>query len=133
MSWTLFNSDRLQDILANKQKDYTNKLGPEGFWSLANALRIPAERIGQRDVLQPTGAMAALAGVVPLPGAAYARVNVGTPNLVGNPFQVPNAARTGLDIGASQALGRGLDLGGSAMQGAQGMAQNLFTMPIQSR
>jgi len=127
-----FNSDVLEGVMADKQKELTNKLGEPGFWSLAKALRISPERIGQQDVMNPTGLMSQAAGVLPLPGAAYLRVHVGSPQLVGNPFALGNAGRTAIDVGASQMLGRGLDFSPSAGQVA-GAAQNLFTMPIQQQ
>ncbi len=111
-----FNTDALQKPLAKNRKDWANTLGEEGYWEFAKALRITPETIGRKDVMSPTGAMATLAGVMPLPGAAYARFQVGSPGFVGNPLALGQGPRMGLDLAASQGLGRGLDLAGPLAQ-----------------
>jgi hypothetical protein len=107
-----FNSDALQKSLANSRKEGVNKLGEEGFWRLGEAVRVTPETIGRADVYQPSGAAAALAGVVPLPGAAYARVHVGRPSLVSpqgvNPLAMMPGSRTGISLGTEQLVGPGL-------------------------
>ena len=115
-----FNTERLQDILGDRQKLLTNKLGIQGFNDLATALRLEG-RMGQKDVLNPTGMAANLAGVMPLVGGAYLRAHAGSPNLLGQPFNLPQLTRTGIDIGTSQALGRGLDIAPSPQQMLQGI------------
>ena len=105
-----FNTDALHKPIAKNRKDWMNKLGEEGYWELAKALRLTPETMGRKDVMSPTGAMATMAGVLPLPGAAYARFQVGSPGFVGDPLSLGGGARMGLDLAASQGIGRGLDL-----------------------
>ena len=115
-----FNTERLHDILGDREKMLTNKLGVQGFNDLATALRLEG-RMGQKDVLSPTGMAANLAGVMPLVGGTYLRGHAGSPNLLGQPFNLPQLTRTGIDIGTSQALGRGLDIAPSPQQILQGI------------
>ena len=108
---TAFNADVLQGALARNRKDWVNRLGEEGYWSLAKALRLDPATIGRKDVMSPTGKAAALAGVLPLPGAAYARFQLGSPGFVGpSPLAISPGQQAGLNFGASQGIGAGLDL-----------------------
>jgi len=113
---TAFNQDALQGALAKNRKDWVNRMGEEGYWSLAKALRLSPETMGRKDVMSPTGKAAALAGVLPLPGAAYARFQLGSPGFVGNPLAISPGQQTGLNFGASQGIGAGLDLVGPMAQ-----------------
>ncbi len=102
------------------------KLGSDGFNTIAPAVRLTPDRMGMADVYQPTGAAAALAGVVPLPGAAYARIHVGRPNLVApggvNPLNMSDAARTGVSLGANQMLAPVAQYLGEQIQGIPGLS-----------
>jgi hypothetical protein len=107
-----FNSDVVQNKLTDGRVKAMQKLGVDGFNTVAPAVRMTPDTIGQADVYQPTGAAAALAGVVPLPGAAYARVHVGRPSLVApggiNPLNMQPNMRTGISLGTEQLVGPGL-------------------------
>ncbi len=99
-----FNSNVVQSKLADSRVKAAQKLGIEGFEAIAPAVRLTPERMGQADVYQPTGLASQIAGVAPLPGAAYARVHVGKPQLVGNPLNLADASRTGISLGTNQML-----------------------------
>ena len=101
----MFNTDRVQNFLDAKRKSQTegmNRLGPEGFQELAGAVRLDPSRIGQVDVYSPHGALSQIAGVAPLPGAAYARFHIGAPKLVGDPLAMIPQSRTGMNLATSQ-------------------------------
>lgn len=95
------NSDKAHDLLANNQKQLTNKLGVEGFNGLADAFRVEG-KLGLRDVASPTGMMSQMAGVVPGAAGAYMRFHVGAPQLVGNPLSLSRAATQGVNLTGTQ-------------------------------
>ena len=98
-----FNSEVFQSKLADNRVTAAKKLGIDGFETIAQALG-PRFQPGMADVYQPTGIMSQIAGVAPLPGAAYARIHVGKPQLVGNPLGLADASRTGISLGTNQML-----------------------------
>ena len=120
-----FNSEVVQGKLADGRVKAMQKLGSDGFATVAPAVRLTPQTMGQADVYQPTGAAAALAGVVPLPGAAYARVHVGRPALVSpggvNPLAMSPGSRQGIAMGVDQLVGPGIQALGNSMQGIPGL------------
>ena len=121
-----FNSEVVQGKLADGRVKAMQKLGSDGFNTVAPAVRLTPQTMGQADVYQPTGAAAALAGVVPLPGAAYARVHVGRPALVSpggvNPLAMSSASRQGISMGVNQLVGPGASALGNSLQGIPGLS-----------
>ena len=97
-----FNSDILQKIFSKRELAATKALGSEGYDALAGAI-FRGQGPGLRDVFTPTGALAKISEMIPLPGPAYARMRIGTPELVGNPLSLSPMARTGLDLGVQGA------------------------------
>ena len=105
----MVNTDALMGALNKNRSDWVNRLGEEGYWSIAKALRLDPSTVGRRDIMQPTGKAATAAGVLPLPGAAYLRFQFGTPGFHNNPLKISPSTQTGLNFGASQGVGAGVD------------------------
>lgn len=120
-----FNSDALQASMANTRKEGVNKLGEEGFWSLGSAVRMTPETVGRKDVYQPHGLAASMAGVIPGPAGSYARVHIGKPSLVSpggiNPLTMADASRTGVSLGTNQMLAPVAQYLGEQIQGIPGL------------
>lgn len=98
-----FNSDRIQRLLGTQETQATKKLGPEGFDALAQAVRLK-QGAGYQDLFSPSGILSRMAEILPGPGGTYARLRVGEPSLVGNPFTATQPQRTGLTL-TTQAVG----------------------------
>ena len=120
----MFNSDAVQSKLADTRVKAAQKLGIDGFETIAPAVRLTPEQMGRADVYNPTGLAAQIAGVAPLPGAAYARIHVGRPQLVGkNPLTLTDAKRTGISLAGEQAFGPHLQALMQSMQGIPGLGR----------
>lgn len=119
-----FNSNRVQDFMDKGRKSQVegmNRLGEDQFWEMAGAVRLDPKRIGQVDVYQPHGIMSQAAGIVPGPAGAYMRFHVGSPQLVGSPLQMAPGSRTGMNLGASQLMSPGGQMGQEMVMQQQGI------------
>lgn len=108
-----FNSEVVQGRLADKRVSLMKRMGVDDYNAAANAVRIQGQGqplgsrqgpVGSQDVFNPGGALAKVSEILPLPGPAYARVHLGTPDLVGNPLTLGQAARTGVSMGGTQLM-----------------------------
>jgi len=109
-----FNSDRLMKELNLGRVEYAKALGMDGYQLLQRIVG-RGEGPGYRDVFTPTGALAKISEMIPLPGPAYARMRIGMPELVGDPLKMAPMARTAIDLGVQAGTQPLAQIGRSAL------------------